>query len=299
MSRIAAHSAILMAAIAIGSGCATSPLADARSSIARGDYLSARIQLRAVQATELNDAERIELNDDVCLVDFMIGRPAVPLSSQWSTCAAAARMQGSRSGPLLARIDETLRGDYSDAVNGALQDRDVARAERAVLSYRATPGAQPQLVDAWTAAIWTLIEEQDSAARKLPQRQIASATSKVTSAFRAERKMDDRAFAAWVAETVKNAGAPRAVITPERVVLRISASEITDATRNLDSFTRVNDALSARCGCLGRTDVVVSETGLPAYLVRLDVESKRSEVVVMPRGPLQPENALAAAHLGE
>jgi hypothetical protein len=299
MSRIAPRSAILMAAIVIGSGCATSPLADARSSIARGDYLSARIQLRAVQATDLNDAERVELNDDICLVDFMIGRPTVPLSSQWSACSAASRLPGSRSGPLLARIDDTLRGDYSDAVNNALQDRDVARAERAVLSYRSTPGADQRLVDEWTAAIWTLIEEQDSAARNLPKRQIASATSKVTSEYRAERKMDDRAFTAWVAETVKDAGAPRAVITPARVVLWISTSEITGATRNLDSFTRVNDALSARCGCLGRTDVVVSETGLPAYLVRLDVESKRSEVVVMPRGPLQSESTLAAARIGE
>lgn len=288
-----------MTLIAVMAGCATSPLADARSSIARGDYPAARAQLRAAQSADLTSSERLELGDDLCLVDFMIGRPAVPLSSQWSTCAAAANIQGSRSGSLLARIDDTLRGDYSDAVNNALQDRDVARAERAVLSYRSTPGADQRLVDEWTAAIWTLIEEQDSAARKLPKRQIASATSKVTSAFRAERMMNDRAFAAWVAETVKDAGAPRAVITPERVVLWVAATELTAATRNLDSFTRVNDALSARCGCLGRTDVVVSETGLPAYLVRLDVESKRSEVVVMPRGPLQSESTLAAARIGE
>ncbi|MGH7949049.1 MAG: hypothetical protein ACREQF_07495 [Candidatus Binataceae bacterium] len=289
----------MMTLIAVMAGCATSPLAAARSSIARGDYVAARTQLLQVEVADLSGPEQVEVGDDLCLVDFMIGRPYVPLSSQWSTCAEAAKMGGSRSGPLLARIDETLRSDYSDEVHRALRDKDAARAARAVLSYRSTPGPDQRLVDAWTKEIWKLIEEQDLAARNFPKREVASATSAVGSAFRAERKMNDRAFAAWVAETVKVAGAPRAAIKPGRVVLSISAGAITDATRNLDCFTRVNDALSARCNCLGRTDVVVSETGLPAYLVRLDTESKRSEVVVMPRGPLQSENTLAAARLGE
>ncbi|MGH7865318.1 MAG: hypothetical protein ACREQB_10030 [Candidatus Binataceae bacterium] len=293
----AAWSATMMTIVALLAGCATSPLADVRSSIARTNYVAARGYLLSIQVADLSGAEQLEAGDDLCLVNFMIGKPAVPLSSQLSTCAAAASMHGSHSGALLARIDAMLRDEYSDAVNRALRDKDATRAERAVISYRSIPGVEPQLADQWTKSIWKLIDEQDLPARNLPKRQVESATAALASAYRAERKLDDRAFAAWVAQTVKPAGAPRAVIAPDRVVLWLPASEITNATRNLDSFTRVNDALSARCGCLGRTDVAVVESGLPAYLVRLDVASKGSEVVVMPGASLRAANEMAASRL--
>ncbi len=295
----AALGAVLMTLIAFASGCATSPLAEAREAIERGDYVAARAQLRAIRSDQLSASEFVELNDDLCLVDFMIGRPTVPFSSQRTTCAEAARLPGSKSGPLVARIDESLRRYYSDTVGAALRNRDVARAERAVLAYRSTPGADQRLVDTWSSSIWKLIDEQDVEAQTLPKRRIATATAQVKGTFRSERKMNERAFAEWIETTVKGAGEPHAVIARDRVVLWIAASELPLAARNLDTFTRVNDVLSARCGCLGRTDVAVVETRLPAFLVRLDVESRRSEVIVLPHAPIATAASVMAARIGE
>ena len=46
----------------------------------------------------------------------------------------------------------------------------------------------------------------------------------------------------------------------------------------------INDAMVARCGCDARTNVAVAETGFPAYFIRLDPETKISEVMILPRG---------------
>ena len=46
----------------------------------------------------------------------------------------------------------------------------------------------------------------------------------------------------------------------------------------------INDAMVARCGCDARTNVAVSETGFPAYFIRLDPETRLSEVMILPRG---------------
>ena len=42
--------------------------------------------------------------------------------------------------------------------------------------------------------------------------------------------------------------------------------------------------MAARCGCDARTNVAVAETGFPAYFIRLDPETRMSEVMILPRG---------------
>jgi hypothetical protein len=44
----------------------------------------------------------------------------------------------------------------------------------------------------------------------------------------------------------------------------------------------INDGMAGRCGCDARTNVAVAETGFPAYFIRLDPETKMSEVMILP-----------------
>ena len=53
------------------------------------------------------------------------------------------------------------------------------------------------------------------------------------------------------------------------------------AATNLDRFAKVNDAMVARCGCDGRTNVAFQASELPAYLVRLDPATHRSAILVL------------------
>ena len=56
------------------------------------------------------------------------------------------------------------------------------------------------------------------------------------------------------------------------------------AALSLDRLATINDAMVARCGCDARTNVAVAETGFPAYFIRLDPETRMSEVMILPRG---------------
>ena len=64
--------------------------------------------------------------------------------------------------------------------------------------------------------------------------------------------------------------------------LAIRREELHLASLKLDRLSTINDATIARCGCDGRTNIGVAETNFPLYLVRLDPETQRSEVIILP-----------------
>ncbi len=68
-----------------------------------------------------------------------------------------------------------------------------------------------------------------------------------------------------------------------QIDLRVASGSLPEVALNLDRFTRINDAMAARCRCDGRTNISVEGSGLPAYLLRLDPETRKSEVLVMPQ----------------
>jgi hypothetical protein len=71
-------------------------------------------------------------------------------------------------------------------------------------------------------------------------------------------------------------------LTDKELNLAIRRQELHVASLKLDRLSDINDATVARCGCDGRTNVGVAETNFPLYLVRLDPETQRSEVLIMP-----------------
>ena len=66
--------------------------------------------------------------------------------------------------------------------------------------------------------------------------------------------------------------------------LSVDEANLPVAALSLDRLATINDAMVARCGCDARTNVAVSETGFPAYFIRLDPETRMSEVMILPRG---------------
>jgi len=65
--------------------------------------------------------------------------------------------------------------------------------------------------------------------------------------------------------------------------LSVDDANLELAALSLDRFATINDAMAARCGCDARTNVAVAETGFPAYFIRLDPETRMSEVMILPR----------------
>ncbi|MGB0062587.1 hypothetical protein, partial [Candidatus Binatus sp.] len=68
------------------------------------------------------------------------------------------------------------------------------------------------------------------------------------------------------------------------LTLTVDDANLSRAALSLDRLATINDGMVARCGCDARTNVAVAETGFPVYFIRLDPETKMSEVMILPRG---------------
>jgi len=288
-ARIAAQAAVAIALVAGLSGCAPSALTAARSQIAAGNYPAARQELAALSAhrKHLSASERRELKDDVCLCDFMIGRPAFTLAEQRGVCADAANEPGSQSSSIIARIDEAARRKDADEVEAALSDHDLADAERAATDYQSLPGADPATVARWSKQIWTLADAQVFADSTAKKDSLDAAISAVRKNHRDVENIDKGQFTRWVVKTATVSGtavAARVEMKDSTLKLFVDDANLQLAALSLDKLAAINDAMAARCGCDARTTVVVTETGFPAYFIRLDPETRMSEVMILPRG---------------
>jgi septal ring factor EnvC (AmiA/AmiB activator) len=286
--RIFCRAALATALAAALSACAPSALTTARSQISAGNYPAARQELAALSTrTDLSPDQRREVMDDLCLCDFKIGRPTYTLAEQRATCAEAAREPGSQSQSIVAQIDEAQRLKDAQEVKAALAAHDLAGAERAATDYQRLPGADAATMARWSKDIWTLADAQmfaDSAARK---RSLAAAIAAARKSHHDVAKMDQQQFLRWVQQTATVSGTPLAksvAIKDSTLTLAVSSSNLPVAALNLDRLASINDAMVARCRCDARTNIAVAETGFPAYFIRLDPETRLSEVMILPRG---------------
>ncbi|HEV2170799.1 MAG TPA: hypothetical protein VGR40_07620 [Candidatus Binatus sp.] len=237
--------------------------------------------------TDLNQSERREVMDGLCLCDFKIGRPTYSLAEQRGVCADAMKEPGSRSGSIIAQIDDAQRVRDQQEVKAALALHDIADAERAAIDYQRLPGADPVILARWSKEIWTLADEQvfaDSVAKK---RSLGAAVSAARKNHPDVAKMDKRQFAQWVEKTMTVSSTPLAnnvEVRDSTLTLSVSEANMHIASLSLDRLATINDAMVARCGCDARTNVAVAETGFPAYFIRLDPETRISEVMILPRG---------------
>jgi hypothetical protein len=281
--------ATLALALAAGlSACAPSALTSARSQISTGNYPAARQELVALSSrTDLSPSERREVMDDLCLCDFKIGRPTYTLTEQRATCAEAAKQPGSQSESIIAKIDDALRLKDEQEVKAALAVHDLAGAERAATDYQMLPDADPATVTQWSKEIWTLADAQGFAGSAARKRSLGAAISEARKSHQNVAKMDKQQFIGWVEQTATVSGTPLAksvAIKDSTLTLSVSEANLPVAALNLDRLASINDAMVARCRCDARTNVAVAETGFPAYFIRLDPETKLSEVMILPRG---------------
>lgn len=278
---------VLIAGAGALQGCATSnALSSARTRIAAGNFAAARQELIALSSSgRLKPGDRREVMDDLCLSDFMVGRAAVTITEQRRACADALREPGSQSATIVAKIDNQAREAYAKEIDASLASHDLASAERAAINYQATPGADPALVAKWSLEIWSLAEQvfADSSDNK---------SSLVTTIAQARkdhpdvRHMNDAQFERWVQADLTLSGRPVASqvrVKQSKLTFSIDDADLPLVALNLDKLSTANDALTARCGCGARTEIAVAETGFPVYIIRLDPETRMSEVMILPR----------------
>jgi hypothetical protein len=270
------------------SGCVNASLAAARARLSEGQYAAAHEQLVAAagQPEKLSARERREVLDDLCLTEFKIGAPSYPVAEQQRACARAASQPGSGSGPTLVRVEAARRTALAAEVTSALNADDAMHAEDAITRYRSIPGADPRVVAGWSRQIWRILNRRDGLAQKRSGHQLDAAISKLARAYPQMKGMKESAFRHWVLDNASVDGTRMVSSVQMRrnaVDVWVPDERLPTVALNLNRFAQINDALVARCRCDGRTNVVVAGTGLPAYLLRLDPETHRSEVLILPR----------------
>jgi hypothetical protein len=275
--------------VAAGCAIAPSPLSTARSELRAGHYTAAHRELTALEEhpDKLSPAELREVKDDLCITEFTIGRPSYSLREQQRVCTEAAAEPGSQSADVLARIDGAIEQADNDQVTAAIKAGDLAAAEAAVEDYESMPGANQVQVAHWSNQMWTLVEQKDQRSRPSRKAVLGSAIATLRREHADARKMNDAEFKRWVVTTATVNGKPL-VLDPRlergRLKLDLIEPNLSAAALNLDKFALINDAVVARCGCDGRTDVGVGTGNLPAYVVRLDPETRGSEVLILLSG---------------
>jgi len=112
-----------------------------RRELATGEYAQAHqdLVLAAQHSGDLHDGERREVKDDLCLTEYLIGPASYPLPEEERACAQALDEPGSVSGPNLAQIRELSRRAAEGQVRHSLKAHQLAEAEAAALTYRASP----------------------------------------------------------------------------------------------------------------------------------------------------------------
>jgi hypothetical protein len=275
----------IAALIALASGCAPSALSSARQKMAAGQYAAARQELLAIPLSNLSASERREVKDDICVSEIMVGEPAYSRSEQHRVCADAAREPGSQSGQFVDKIDEQIRRTSYEKVNAALASGDLGGAEQAAQVYLNTAGADREVVAKWSHQMWELVNQRDQRTEQRHKKDLAAAIAAIRKQYPAMRKMTKDEFMLWVAKQGSVAGTAMfssVALTDKELNLAIRRQELHVASLKLDRLSDINDATVARCGCDGRTNVGIAETNFPLYLVRLDPETQRSEVLILP-----------------
>ena len=277
--------AAIVAALSVGtSGCVNSSLAAARGEIKAGRYVSAHQYLVAAEHSKenLSAREQREVADDLCFTEYRIGAPSYPLAEQARACSIAADRPGGQSTAILVEVQQAERTSLATEIETALANKDTAEAEAAIVRYKSVPGSDPQAAQRWSKQLWALVNRDSATGRT--GRHLAPIISEISRQYPHLRSMNEGAFRRWVEDKTTVSGirmASSVEVSKGALRLWIPDAQMRTAALNLDRFADINDALVARCRCDGKTNIAAQDSGLPAFLVRLDPETRRSEVLIL------------------
>jgi hypothetical protein len=274
--------ATILSAAPFLAGCTDASIARARHQIAEGDYVEAHeyYATEAAKSEDLSVSQRREVLDGLCLTEYQIGAPTYPLSRQLRSCATALNEPGSESSQIYSKVARKEREGLTSRIEEALAQRDIASADEAILHYRAIPGNDPRLAATWTRQLWIIVNQETVPSKTA----LTPSIAQLSRQFRHQQNMTDRQFRQWVEHNMTVGGnlmVTNVEIGQRTVDLWLGKNQLAEAALNLDRFARINDGLVARCRCSGLTKVALQDSGLPAYLVRLNPASRQSEVLIL------------------
>lgn len=274
-----------LAGLFVLAGCASTALRGARADLTAGNYQVAHQELLAARSDpSLSNSKRREIDNDLCLSEYKLGAPAYSLTVQDHTCTVAATEGAEESAELAQKIEHARLAALAKRINDAIASGELGDAEEGIVRYAAIPGADQTAISEWSQQLWTVVKRQDDAGPKFRPRAYIPAIAEVARRYPEVHQMSKRAFTEWVEQKLTVEGTPlvsKVSLNRRTLTLMMPEYRTSAAALNLDRLALVNDGMVARCGCVGQTNVALQKTELPAYLVRLDPETRQSEILVL------------------
>jgi len=197
----------------------------------------------------------------------------------------AEELGGGSAGILCLRGADEQRDD--ERVEAAIKSRDLPAAEAAIQDYETLPSANQVQVAHWSNEMWKLVDQENGQSKHAAKTVMGPAIASLRHDHADARKMSDAAFKEWIVKTATVDGGSmiyEPVPDHGQLKLELFESRLSIAALNLDKFAEINDAVVARCGCDARTEIGLGTGNLPAYVARLDPDTRRSEVLILLSG---------------
>src|SRR5262249_45718982 len=168
---------------------------------------------------------------------------------------------------ILARIHDAMKQSATEEVRRALEGQDLARAEAAALAYRASPGADSELLAQWSKDFWQVVHGQERSAER--EQRLAALITQLAKQYPQAKTLSEPEFVRWTIATATvsdEAVVASLTIKGDALDVLVLERDLPTVATNLNRFVRINDVLAARCGCDARTNVGIADIRLPAYL---------------------------------
>ena len=173
-------------------------LATIRHELAVGEYTKAHqdLAMAAQHDDQSTQAERREVKDNLCLTEYVIGQGSYPMPEQHRARSDAFAEPRSLSGAILARVHDSLKQSAGEELRRALEAQDLAGAEAGVLAYRASPGADSELLAGWSNDFWQVVHGQERPAAR--EQRVTSLIAKLTNEYPQANLMSKPDVCHWV-----------------------------------------------------------------------------------------------------
>jgi hypothetical protein len=134
-------------------------LKSANTAFEAGQYVDAHGSYElAYKMGVLDEAQRREALDGLCLTENKIGPPQFPLQQQLESCAAAAVHSSSDVTAVLSDVEGRLDSQYSERIASLIAAKDAANAEEVVEQYRQLPHSDQSRIGLWQTQIDNILE---------------------------------------------------------------------------------------------------------------------------------------------
>ncbi len=259
-----------------------------------GRYASAREEYRnASKNNYLNDAQKREALDGICISEQKAGEPLYSVETQYGDCLEASKQADSAISSLLAPLLTQVKSYYSRSIDTAIAAHDDSQAEVLLDKYKTVSDADPSRISDWERQIRqiteakSLLEKKHEAERAEAEEERAKpAISRLERRYPEMRRLSQEQFEDFLIKNYAVDSAPfftdarvdghsLQVITPNPDVQTITSSQAT--------LDEINDYFVAWCGCNGQTHIIGDYYGRRMGLATVDlsVEDQHSYVTTI------------------